>query len=168
MAYIERDNLEALLTKLNNTREENDLVYKFESGRYPVRILIGPDQSMEAQMSMLDQDVGHNGKDATICFVFADGKLTYKISDGFVVNEALFNKLKNLAKKIHAAWLWVYFRESLDHARQEEMAAAGQEAAEERTEDDKEALDAAFAAGDEVLEDLAELAEAGDAEGSEE
>ncbi|WP_418710780.1 hypothetical protein [Allofournierella sp.] len=168
MAYIERDNLEALLTKLNNTCEENDLVYKFESGRYPVRILIGPDQSMEAQMSMLDQDVGHNGKDATICFVFADGKLTYKISDGFVVNEALFNKLKNLAKKIHAAWLWVYFRESLDHARQEEMAAAGQEAAEERTEDDKEALDAAFAAGDEVLEDLAELAEAGDAEGSEE
>ena len=57
MAYIERDNLEALLTKLNNTCEENDLVYKFESGRYPVRILIGPDQSMEAQMSMLDQDV---------------------------------------------------------------------------------------------------------------
>ena len=168
MAYIERDNLEALLTKLNNTCEENDLVYKFESGRYPVRILIGPDQSMEAQMSMLDQDVGHNGKDATICFVVADGKLTYLISDGCVVNEALFNKLKNLAKKIHAAWLWVYFRESLDHARQEEMAAAGQEAAEERTEDDKEALDAAFAAGDEVLEDLAELAEAGDAEGSEE
>ncbi|WP_418972170.1 hypothetical protein [Allofournierella sp.] len=168
MAYIERDNLEALLTKLNNTCEENDLVYKFESGRYPVRILIGPDQSMEAQMSMLDQDVGHNGKDATICFVFADGKLTYKISDGFVVNETLFNKLKNLAKKIHAAWLWVYFRESLDHARQEEMAAAGQAADGEGTEADEEALDAEFSEGDEILEDLAELAEAGDAEGSEE
>lgn len=168
MAYIERDNLEALLTKLNNTCEENDLVYKFESGRYPVRILIGPDQSMEAQMSMLDQDVGHNGKDATICFVFADGKLTYKISDGFVVNEALFNKLKNLAKKIHAAWLWAYFRESLDHARQQKLAAADQEEAEEGVEADEEALDAAFAAGDEVLEDLAELAEAGDAAEAEE
>lgn len=159
MAYIERDNLEALLTKLSNTCEENDLAYKFESGRYPVRILIGPDQSMEAQMSMLDQDVGHNGKDATICFVFADGKLTYKISDGFVVNEALFNKLKNLAKKIHAAWLWVYFRESLDHAKQQALAEDHQDDATE---------DAAFTEGAEALEDLAELAETGDAAETEE
>lgn len=168
MAYIERDNLEALLTKLGNTCEENDLVCKFENGRYPVRILIGPDQSMEAQISMLDQDVGHNGKDATICFVFADGKLTYKISDGFVVNEALFNKLKNLAKKIHAAWLWVYFRESLDHARQQAMAEEQRDGAqEEATEEaDEEALDAAFAEDAAVLEDLEELA--GDAEETEE
>lgn len=140
MAYIERDNLEALLTKLGNTCEENDLVYKFESNRYPVRILIGPDQSMEAQISMLDDSVGHNGKDATICFVFADGKLTYKISDGFVVNEALFNKLKNMAKKIHAAWLWVYFRENLDHARQQAL----EEKQEEFNDEEEAELDAAF------------------------
>lgn len=140
MAYIERDNLEDLLTKLGNTCEENDLVYKFESNRYPVRILIGPDQSMEAQISMLDDSVGHNGKDATICFVFADGKLTYKISDGFVVNEALFNKLKNMAKKIHAAWLWVYFRENLDHTKQQAL----EEKQEEFNDEEEAELDAVF------------------------
>ena len=58
MAYIEHDQLDAQLKKLENVCAENGFTYKFLRDKYPVRIIISPDTSMDGQISMLDNPVG--------------------------------------------------------------------------------------------------------------
>lgn len=123
MAYGERDTFDALVTKLANTCEENDLIYTLQTSRYPVAVTIKPDQSMDAQISMLDNEVGYNGKDSVLQFIFLDGRLTYKISDDFTLAESTFNKLKNLAKKIHAAYMMVFFRDWMEKQHLVDLAS---------------------------------------------
>ena len=52
MAYIEHDQLDAQLKKLENVCAENGFTYKFLRDKYPVRIIITPDGTMDGQMSM--------------------------------------------------------------------------------------------------------------------
>lgn len=136
MANGERDLFDSLVTKLANTCEENDLVYTLQTSRYPVAVTIKPDQSMEGQISMLDNEVGYNNKDCVLQFIFLDGKLTYKISEGFTLAESTFNKLRNLAKKIHAAYMMCFFREWMEAAHLVDMQAKQKEHVEPAADDD--------------------------------
>ena len=53
MAYMEKDKLDTLCQKLENTCEENHLSYKLVT-RDPIGIVIRPDMTMEGQITMLD------------------------------------------------------------------------------------------------------------------
>lgn len=110
---IERDNLEALQTKLKNICEENELIPVFKNKQYPVTLIIQPDTSGDAQMSLLEDGERPNPKGSELRFTFRDGKILYRTTGGIELSEATFNKLKNLFKKLHYAWLQVYFLESL-------------------------------------------------------
>lgn len=110
---IERDNLETLLKKLSNICEENELIPVFKNKQYPVTLIIQPDTSGDAQMSLLEDGERPNPKGSELRFTFRDGKILYRTTGGIELSEATFNKLKNLFKKLHYAWLQVYFLESL-------------------------------------------------------
>lgn len=121
MANGERDRYNDLLEKLENTCEANHLIARIRNSAYPFTVTIVPDTSLDGQMSMLEEEVQFNGKDSRLVFCFADGDLTYHIK-GFALPEATMNKLKNLAKKLHHAWLEVYFRTNLDPVTKGEPA----------------------------------------------
>lgn len=113
MANGEKDRYNDLLDKLENTCEANHLVARIKNSAYPFTITIVPDTSLDGQMSMIEEDQHFNGKDSRLVFCFEDGALTYRIK-GFTLPEATLNKLKNLAKKLHHAWLEVYFRTNME------------------------------------------------------
>ena len=62
MAYIEHDQLDAQLKKLENVCAENGFTYKFLRDKYTVSMIIMLDGTMDGQMSMLDKPVGYNIK----------------------------------------------------------------------------------------------------------
>ena len=113
MANGEKDRYNDLLDKLENTCEANHLVARIKNSAYPFTLTIVPDTSLDGQMSMIEEDQHFNGKDSRLVFCFEDGALTYRIK-GFTLPEATLNKLKNLAKKLHHAWLEVYFRTNME------------------------------------------------------
>lgn len=103
MAYIEHDQLDAQLKKLENVCAENGFTYKFLRDKYPVRIIITPDGTMDGQMSMLDNPVGYNTKGSALAFVFVDGDvyLNPGKEGGLSLSKRLQNKLRTIAEKVY-------------------------------------------------------------------
>lgn len=104
----EMDKLGVLEKKLGGVCDKNDLIYKFRHDHYPITLTIRPAGGMDNQMSMLesteaDED-NYTSPDASIIFAFKDGELTYHTSKTFTISDALFAKIKNLFKKMHALY----------------------------------------------------------------
>lgn len=125
--YLEKDKLDALCQKLENTCEENNLNYKLVT-RDPIGIVIQPDMTMEGQISMLDNPTGYNGKDSSLTIFFADAGVEYKFTGGFSISKQLLSKLLNMAQKIHYMYLWVFFRDELERRRKLVATAGAQDA----------------------------------------
>ena len=135
MAYMEKDKLDTLCQKLENTCEENHLSYKLVT-RDPIGIVIRPDMTMEGQITMLDNPTGYNGKDSSLTIFFADAGVEYKFTGGFSISKQLLNKLLNMAQKIHYMYLWVFFRQELERRKQAAKPASAGEGEFSATEDD--------------------------------
>lgn len=106
----------ALKEKLQGVCDENNLVFSIQNSRYPFRLIIRPASGMDAQLDMLegiedDAETGYISPDASLVFVYRDGEIAYKISETWTISENLFNKLKNLCKKMSAFWMAYFFRE---------------------------------------------------------
>ena len=43
-----------------------------------------------------------------------ENELTYKISETFTISDALFSKLKNLFKNLHAMWMQHFYRDWIE------------------------------------------------------
>ena len=112
MTYGERDTYDALVVKLENTCDENSLVCSIRKDRYPFIVTIQADTSMEGQMSMMESDIGFNGREMELSFIFYDGKLSQK-ANGMALSDTTINKLRNLAKKLYAAHTASYFRDGM-------------------------------------------------------
>lgn len=135
MAYMEKDKLDTLCQKLENTCEENHLSYKLVT-RDPIGIVIRPDMTMEGQITMLDNPTGYNGKDSSLTIFFADAGVEYKFTGGFSISKQLLNKLLNMAQKIHYMYLWVFFRDEMERRKQAAKPASAEEAEFPAAEDD--------------------------------
>lgn len=129
MANGEHDRYNDLLEKLEGVCEANLLIARIRNTEYPFMLTIVPDTSLDGQMSMVEEEHLFNGKDSKLVFCFEDGALTYRIK-GFTLPEATLNKLKNLAKKLHYAWVSLYFRTNMQptHLAEEEGEDDGGEA----------------------------------------
>lgn len=116
MAYIEHDQLDAQLKKLENVCSENGFTYKFIRDKYPVRIIIMPDGTMDGQMSMLDNPVGYNTKGSALAFVFVDGDvyLNPGKDGGLSMSKRLQNKLRTIAEKVYFNFLKAFFIDTLE------------------------------------------------------
>lgn len=135
MAYMEKDKLDTLCQKLENTCEENHLSYKLVT-RDPIGIVIRPDMTMEGQITMLDNPTGYNGKDSSLTIFFADAGVEYKFTGGFSISKQLLSKLLNAAQKIHYMYLWVFFRDEMERRKQAAKPASAGEGEFPATEDD--------------------------------
>lgn len=107
---------EAYKKKLQGICDENNLVFRFRHDKYPITLTIKPVTGLEEQMSMLEnvEDNGYTSPDASIVFYFKDGGITYKTSQTFTINDALFSKIKNLFKNMHYCWLQYFFRDIIE------------------------------------------------------
>lgn len=107
---------EAYKKKLQGVCDENNLVFRFRSDRYPITLTIKPVTGLDEQMSMLEnvEENGYTSPDASIVFYFKDGGIAYKTSQTFTINDALFSKIKNLFKNMHYCWLQYFFRDIIE------------------------------------------------------
>ena len=99
--------------KLEGICDENQLIYTLSVKGYPITLTIKPVQGLEEQMTLLAMadEKPFNNPDATITFIMEDGVLTYKMSERFTIGDALFNKIKNLFKKLHFCYLMMFHRD---------------------------------------------------------
>ena len=105
--------------KLQGICDENNLTFSIQKNKYPFFMTVKPCSGMDAQMTMLEAedtgDTGYISPEAIIVFAYKDGELTYKMSETINISDALFNKIKNLFKKLHTCWMQYYFRDRTEH-----------------------------------------------------
>ena len=116
----EIDTYGVLKEKLQGICEENSLTYTIQNQKYPFLMIIKPLGGVDAQQTMLEgmedtTGTGYISPDASLVFAYKDGDLSYKISETWTISESLFNKLKNLFKKMHALWMRYFFRDVHEH-----------------------------------------------------
>lgn len=102
--------------KLQGICGENNLTFAIHNKKYPFFMTVRPITGMDAQLDMLEEmgdtgDTGYISPEAVIVFAYKDGDLTYKMSETINISDALFNKIKNLFKKMYACYMAYYFRD---------------------------------------------------------
>ena len=129
--------------KLQGVCDENELTYVIQNNKYPFLMTIKPLGGMDAQQTMLDgmednNRTGYISPDATLVFAYKDGELTYKISETFTISDALFSKLKNLFKNLHAMWMQHFYRDWIERHSQAVCENTACEQAEHAAEETAE------------------------------
>ena len=109
-----------LKEKLQGICDENDLTFNIHNQKYPFFMTLKALSGMDAQMSMLEDsgensDTGYISPEAVIVFAYKDGDLTYKMSETINISDSLFNKIKNLFKKMYACYMAYYFRDRTEN-----------------------------------------------------
>lgn len=144
----EIDKYGALKEKLTGICDENDLKFTILNKGYPFKMVIKPLSGLDAQQTMMEgmdtrTDTGYISQDASLVFAFRDGDLTYKISETWTISDALFNKLKNIFKKLHSLWMQHFYRDVHEHspgmipsAPDDASAAVSDDTPEEAAQDD--------------------------------
>ena len=108
-----------LKEKLQGICDENNLTFSIQNRKYPFFMTVKPCTGLDAQMSMLEcedtSDAGYISPEAIIVFAYKDGDLTYKMAETINISDALFNKIKNLFKKLYSCWVQYYFRDRTEN-----------------------------------------------------
>ena len=102
--------------KMVNVCDENDLTFSLKKDSYPISMIIKPDFEKAAQQKFEfegTEDKKGSDPEAEIKFVFADN-LVIRTSKDIVISETLFNKLKNIAKKMHSFYMQDFFARKME------------------------------------------------------
>lgn len=114
----EIDKYNILKEKLQGICDENNLTYSIQNKTYPFRMIIKPCGGMDAQQTMLEgMDTGETGyisPDASLVFATIDGDMSYKISESWTISAKLFDKLKNLFRKLDFMWTHYFHRDVIE------------------------------------------------------
>lgn len=115
--------------KLQGICDENNLTFSIHNKCYPFYMTVRPISGVDAQMSMLEDmgestDTGYISPEAVMVFAYKDGDLTYKMSETINISDSLFNKIKNLFKKMYACYMAYFFRDRTENAVDSVTAAA--------------------------------------------
>ena len=132
--------------KLQGVCDANSLVFTIKKDRYPVTLTIRPCGGVGEQLSMLEdaEGKGYRSPDAYIAFTYdEDGTIIVDPSGRFQISDALFNKIKNLFKKLCFFWLMYFFRDVIekDSLRRGMMPVINEEDADDDLEEDDEEED---------------------------
>lgn len=129
--------------KLDTLLDEHDLIYKFDTSKEPIVLQVKKNESAKAeQLSLTAVDKQKSSKDATVSFIFDSGSIIVKTTGTLFMTDALLNKVKNIAKKLHYLFLHVYFVESKEGGTDQEKSKQDEtkkEAAAPVKEPDKKA-----------------------------
>lgn len=106
--------------KLQGICDENDLTFSIHNKKYPFFMTVKAISGLDEQMSMMEEagessETGYISPEAVIVFAYKDGDLTYKMSETINISDSLFNKIKNLFKKMYACYMAYYFRDRTEN-----------------------------------------------------
>ena len=105
--------------KLQGICDENNLTFSIQNRKYPFFMTVKHISGVDAQMTMIEGedtgDTGYISPEAIIVFAYKDGELTYKMSETINISDTLFNKIKNLFKKLYSCWVQYYFRDRTEN-----------------------------------------------------
>lgn len=93
---------------LTRTLEEEGLTYTFRTGNYPIILSISPKKDTVSQMGLFaDEDA--SSADAEMRFIFLLEGISIRTDNRLIMSDKFMTKVKNLAKKLHYAYLQAYF-----------------------------------------------------------
>ena len=96
--------------KLANILDENGLLHRFYTDRYPMQLVILQDLSLDAQMTMVaESEDGISSRDAKLVLTFPVGEIGVRTYGRLILSETLLGKIKNLGKKMRDLYLQAYF-----------------------------------------------------------
>lgn len=136
--YSEYNNLAA---KLDELLAKNLLVSTFRGQAYPITLTIGPDASPEAQMALFSTEDDASSADASVQFSFTTDGIGIRTTGRLVISDDLMSKIKSLAKKLVAAYLFGYFAEHIDGGQDKEQPDRASDA-ERKPEPDESNVEA--------------------------
>lgn len=99
--------------KLSGLCDEHKLTFRFLKETYPIKLIVSPLVSMDAQMSMLEnvEEVGYRDPGSSMTWTFEDGQLTTTVSGGtFTISKALRSKIESILLKMISFWQQYFFR----------------------------------------------------------
>lgn len=155
-AYSEFNNLSS---KLDDLLGKHYLTYDFDSSKYPIVLTIRPNNSQDAQMELYTQDRETCSADAALKYRFHIDGIEIKIIGRLLLADEVMNKIKSLAKKMVAAYLFGYFaerREREDMIASNKRGFEDEDGVEDASEDADSAFEGFFDGEDEENEDGAE------------
>lgn len=105
-------NYEEQLDKVRGICEKNKLEFELRKDRFPIVMTIRPQWEDAAQARLefpcLPDDKPKTDPDAWIKLIFGN-ELVISTSLDFVIDDDLFSKIKNSCKKLHYAFLQLFF-----------------------------------------------------------
>ena len=108
----------SLENKLAELLAEKNLLHVTDHSRYPITLTVTQNQAPDAQMEIwATTDGSTSSRDSVLRFIFHLDDLEIQTSQRFVISDSLMNKIKGLAKKIHAAYVHAYFASTISTIR---------------------------------------------------
>lgn len=108
----------ALEDKLAEILAEKNLLHVMDKSRYPITLTVTQNQSPEAQMELFyTTDGSMSSRDSILRLVFDIDGLEIQTNNRLVIDEKFMNKIKNQAKKIHAAYVHAFFASTISSLR---------------------------------------------------
>lgn len=156
--------------KLASTLDKNSLLHTMDRSKYPITLTITQNKAPDAQMQIFaESEGGVSSQDSVLRFVFKLEGLEVHTNSRLIIGEALMNKLKNQAKKIHAAYVHAFFAATANRGLADLPELLGDESETEAVNDtqDPGAFDA-FYVDDEDGEDDEDIPLAGEPDEDEE
>ena len=109
-----RSKYDNMVEKLENLMEKHQLLYEWLDGEKDIVLCVKPNRIDGEQTSFIEDSEGTSSSDAAISFIFKNGEIVINSCGKLFISEALMNKLKNIAKKLHYLYLQVYREEMMD------------------------------------------------------
>ena len=108
------DTLNAYTKSLQTLCTENGLRCILNFSSYPLQLTICPDEDVDQPRLFgpgEDEPIENASScNAEIILSFRDGVLIYKMSERFVIDDALFSKIRNKFKQLHYTYLQIFHR----------------------------------------------------------
>ncbi|MEG2526679.1 MAG: hypothetical protein RSA62_05610 [Oscillospiraceae bacterium] len=95
--------------KLDDLIAEHHLVATWKMLDYPLRLIVYPNSSPEAQMTLLESSERTASSNARLCYTFDLNQINVAIEGKLNLPDSLMNSIKTYAKKMHYLWLQGYF-----------------------------------------------------------
>lgn len=104
--------------KLAEMLAEKNLLHVMDKSRYPITLTVTQNQAPDAQMELFDTTDGRrSSQDSVLRLVFEQDCLEIQTNSRLVIDDKFMNKIKNQAKKIHAAYLHAFFAQNVASMR---------------------------------------------------
>lgn len=108
----------ALEDKLAEVLAEKNLLHVIDYSKYPITLTVTQNQAPDAQMEIwATSDGSTSSQDSVLRFIFNLDGIEIQTNSRLVISDALMNKIKGLAKKIHAAYVHAYFASTVSILR---------------------------------------------------